>query len=138
MTGVDVECTGLAACSRRRGCTRFFSRAMAASVEYDLLQRAHWNLVEFAFVRPCTHSDGVSQQLNDQFRVKYERFMLLMTFRSNSAANMRAADKLVMAQLLMCQRHEQEALRAFAGADKNECKAVSPLLFMMVSASPKG
>jgi len=105
-----------------------------SSVEYDPVERADWNLAEFApLICPRAHSEGVIQRLSASFLGEYARFLLLMAFRSSSAADMAAADKLVMAQFLLCQRRTAEAKRVFVGIAEKEGKAVSPLLYELVS-----
>ena len=100
---------------RRSGSTCFVS-GDGGSAEYDPVQHADWNLVKFApLICPRVHSDGVIRQLSEQFLGEHGRFLLLIAFRPSGAADMRAADKLVIAQLVPCQRRTQEARRVFAG-----------------------
>ena len=76
-----------------------------ADVEYDPVQRCDWSLAEFApLICPRAHSEGVIQTLSESFLGEYARFLLLMAFRSSSRGDMAAADKLVLAQFLLCQR----------------------------------
>jgi len=103
-------------------------------VEYDPVDRNDWNLAEFApLICPRAHSDGVIQQLSTSFLGEYARFLLLMAFRSSSAGDMAAADKLVMAQFLLFQRRTAEARRVFESIAEKEGKAASPLLYELVS-----
>ena len=104
------------------------------SLEYDPVQRADWNLAELApLICPRAHSDGVIQRLSAHFPGEYVRFLLLMAFRSTGTADMPAAEKLVMAQFLLCQRRTQEERRVFGGVAEKEGKSVSPLLYELVS-----